>query len=135
MCDGDLLFVSKNKILMNSVIKSDVTFINKNELEDTAKKIEIKFSKGKEFRKRMNLQLSKNYIGALAIGSSTLGDYCQSLTFAELGSNEYKLSASELVERYKGNMDLINRHMYLGNAPIEKQKELIEKRMKSKEAL
>lgn len=134
-CDGDLLFVSKNKILMNSVIKSDVTFINKNELEDNAKKIEIKFSKGKEFRKRMNLQLSKNYIGALAIGSSTLGDYCQSLTFTELGSNEYNLSASELFERYKGNMDLINRHMYLGNAPIEKQKELIEKRMKSKEAL
>lgn len=127
-CDGDLLFVSKNKILMDSVITPDRMFLNKNEV---VKAQSLTYSdKGREARKRANLQLSKNYIGALAIGSSTLGDYCQSLTFWDNGK-EYTLA--QMKERYDNNMEIISKTPYLGYQSKDCQKAHIENRMKANE--
>lgn len=141
--DGDIILVSNNNILKNSVVPpaDGLLFINKDDANSKAEAIKIKFAELSDMViKEDNMRVLGNKIGKLAIASSSICSQCQSVWFdveGRLVNSEYLFSkmlgfTSYSSEFYFGKNILnfekeISKHMNSTQLPIKQQKELITK--------
>ncbi|WP_288325878.1 RNA dependent RNA polymerase [uncultured Clostridium sp.] len=141
--DGDIILVSNNDILKNSVVPpaDGLLFINKDDANSKAEAIKIKFAELSDMViKEDNMRVLGNKIGKLAIASSSICSQCQSVWFdveGRLVNSEYLFSkmlgfTSYSSEFYFGKNILnfekeISKHMNSTQLPIKQQKELITK--------
>lgn len=82
--DGDIILVSNNDILKNSVVPpaDGLLFINKDDANSKAEAIKIKFAELSDMViKEDNMRVLGNKIGKLAIASSSICSQCQSVWF------------------------------------------------------
>lgn len=143
--DGDIILVSNNDILKNSVVPpaDGLLFINKDDANSKAEAIKIKFAELSDMViKEDNMRVLGNKIGKLAIASSSICSQCQSVWFdveGRLVNSEYLFSKmlnfptpNYSSEFYTGKNILnfkeeISKYISSTQLPINQQKELITK--------
>ncbi|MGG7143619.1 RNA dependent RNA polymerase [Clostridium nigeriense] len=141
--DGDIILVSNNESLKNSVIPpaDGLLFVNKDDASSKSEVIKIKFGElNDEIIQKENMRVLGNKIGKLAIASSAICSQCQSVWFDVEGNlfNSEILFSNMLgfqnysSEFYTGQNILnfnneISKYMNSTQVSIQDQKELMTK--------